>query len=238
MILGENGDKMSKSRGNVVNPDDVIAAQGADSLRLYLMFLGPLERDKPWNTHGIEGVRRFLDRAWRLVIDDEDNLDARVQDVDPQEDSLRILHKTIDAVTTMTEELRFNTAISQMMVFVNEMTQLDVRPRSILEQFVLLLGPYAPHMSEELWSRLGHVDTMAYEVWPVADPQYLVQDMITVVVQVNGKVREQLEVQADASDEDVKEAALGSEKIAQWTAGKQIVKTIYVPGKLVNVVVK
>jgi len=238
MILGENGDKMSKSRGNVVNPDDVIAAQGADSLRLYLMFLGPLERDKPWNTHGIEGVRRFLDRAWRLVIDDEDNLDARVQDVDPQEDSLRILHKTIDAVTTMTEELRFNTAISQMMVFVNEMTQLDVRPRSILEQFVLLLGPYAPHMAEELWSRLGHEGTLSYETWPVADPQYLVQDMITVVVQVNGKVREQLEVQADASDEDVKEAALGSEKIAQWTAGKQIVKTIYVPGKLVNVVVK
>ena len=238
MILGENGDKMSKSRGNVVNPDDVIDAQGADSLRLYLMFLGPLERDKPWNTQGIEGVRRFLERTWRLFIDDEENLDARVQDVEPREDSLRALHKTIDAVTTMTEDLRFNTAISQMMVFVNEMTQLQARPRAVLEQFVLLLGPYAPHLAEELWSRLGHPDTMTYEVWPVADPAYLVQDMITVVVQVNGKVRDQLEVRADASEEGVKEAALGSEKVAQWTEGKQIVKVIYVPGKLVSVVVK
>ncbi|MCK9996974.1 MAG: leucine--tRNA ligase, partial [Candidatus Krumholzibacteria bacterium] len=194
MILGENGEKMSKSRGNVVNPDDVIAAQGADSLRLYLMFLGPLERDKPWNTHGIEGVRRFLDRAWRLVVDDEENLDARVVDAEPGEDTLRVLHKTIDAVTVMTEDLRFNTAISQMMVFVNEMTSLEVRPRSVLEQFVLLLAPYAPHMAEELWSRLGHSGTLSFETWPTADPRYLVEDLITVVVQVNGKVREQLEV--------------------------------------------
>jgi len=191
MILGENGEKMSKSRGNVVNPDDVIADQGADSLRLYLMFLGPLERDKPWNTHGIEGVRRFLDRSWRLVVDDEENLDARVVDAEPGEDTLRILHKTIDAVTVMTEDLRFNTAISQMMVFVNEMTSLELRPRAVLEQFVLLLAPYAPHMAEELWGRLGHSGTLSYETWPVADPQYLVEDLITVVVQVNGKVREQ-----------------------------------------------
>jgi leucyl-tRNA synthetase len=238
MILGENGEKMSKSRGNVVNPDDVIADQGADSLRLYLMFLGPLERDKPWNTQGIEGVRRFLDRSWRLVIDDEENLDTRVQDVAPGEDSLRILHKTIDAVTTMTEDLRFNTAISQMMVFVNEITQLQVKPRAVLEPFVLLLAPYAPHLAEELWARLGHPDTLAYEAWPVADPAYLVQDMITIVVQVNGKVRDQLEIPADAPEQDVKEAALGSAKVIQWTEGKQIVKTIYVPGKLVSVVVK
>jgi leucyl-tRNA synthetase len=238
MILGENGEKMSKSRGNVVNPDDVIADHGADSLRLYLMFLGPLERDKPWNTQGIEGVRRFLDRSWRLVIDDEENLDTRVQDVAPGEDSLRILHKTIDAVTTMTEDLRFNTAISQMMVFVNEITQLQVKPRAVLEPFVLLLAPYAPHLAEELWSRLGHSESVAYESWPVADPAYLIQDMITVVVQVNGKVRDQLEVATDAPEQDVKEAALGSAKVAQWTEGKQIVKTIYVPGKLVSVVVK
>jgi leucyl-tRNA synthetase len=238
MILGENGEKMSKSRLNVVNPDDVIAAQGADSLRLYLMFLGPLERDKPWNTHGIEGVRRFLDRAWRLVVDDEENLDARVADAEPGEDTLRILHKTIDAVTVMTEDLRFNTAISQMMVFVNEMTSLEVRPRSVLEQFVLLLSPYAPHMAEELWGRLGHSGTLSYETWPVADPQYLVEDLITVVVQVNGKVREQLEVPADIGQEEIIAEALASEKVQSWTEGKTIVKTIYVPGKLVSVVVK
>ena len=238
MILGENGDKMSKSRGNVVNPDDVIAAQGTDSLRLYLMFLGPLERDKPWNTKGIEGVRRFLERAWRLVVDDEDNLDPRVQDTEPGEDSLRILHKTIDAVTTMTEDLRFNTAISQMMVFVNEMTSLEVRPRSVLEKFALLLNPYAPHMAEELWSRLGHAGTLSYETWPTADPQYLVEDLINVVVQVNGKVREQLAVPADIDKDEIIAQALASEKVQGWTEGKTIVKTIYVPGKLVSVVVK
>ena len=238
MILGENGEKMSKSRGNVVNPDDVIAAQGADSLRLYLMFLGPLERDKPWNTHGIEGVRRFLDRAWRLVVDDEENLDARVVDAEPGEDTLRVLHKTIDAVTVMTEDLRFNTAISQMMVFVNEMTSLEVRPRSVLEQFVLLLAPYAPHMAEELWSRLGHSGTLSFETWPTADPRYLVEDLITVVVQVNGKVREQLEVPADIGQDEIIAQALASDKVQSWTEGKTIVKTIYVPGKLVSVVVK
>jgi len=239
MILGENNEKMSKSRGNVVNPDDVIADQGADALRLYLMFLGPLERDKPWNTQGIEGVRRFLDRAWRLYFDIETNeLLPAVQDVPPTEAELHILHKTIDAVTTMTEDLRFNTAISQMMMFVNEMGGRDVRSRQVLESFVLLLGPYAPHMAEEIWARLGHTDSVAYADWPKADPKYLVEDTITVVVQVNGKVRDQLEVAADAEADAVKEMALASEKVQQWTADKTVAKVIYVPGKLVSVVVK
>ncbi|MFN2369977.1 MAG: leucine--tRNA ligase, partial [Candidatus Krumholzibacteriia bacterium] len=156
MILGENSEKMSKSRGNVVNPDDVIREHGADSLRLFLMFLGPLERDKPWNPRGIEGVRRFLDRVWRLYFDDEtDRLLPAVQDVAADEDVLRVLHRTIDAVTGMTEDLRFNTAISQMMVCVNELNQRQVRPRAVLEAFVLLLAPYAPHLAEEIWARLG-----------------------------------------------------------------------------------
>ncbi|MGD9549083.1 MAG: leucine--tRNA ligase [Candidatus Krumholzibacteriia bacterium] len=238
MILGENGEKMSKSRGNVVNPDDVIRDQGADALRLYLMFLGPLERDKPWNTHGIEGVRRFLDRVWRLYFDEEDGLAAPVQDVPPTDEALRILHRTIDAVTTMTEDLRFNTAISQMMVFVNEMNQLEVRPRSVLEDFAKLLGPYAPHLAEEIWAKLGNSGTLAHAPWPEADPQYLVAERVTVVVQVNGKVRDQLQVAPDADQETVKAMALESPKIRQWTEGKQITKTIYVPGKLVSVVVK
>ena len=208
-------------------------------MRLYLMFLGPLERDKPWNTQGIEGVRRFLDRAWRLYCDNETNeLLPTVQDVAPTEESLRILHKTIDAVTTMTEDLRFNTAISQMMVFVNEMTSLEVRPRSVLEQFVLLLSPYAPHMAEELWAKLGHAETLAYEPWPQADEQYLVEDLVTIAVQVNGKVREQLQVPADIDAEAIKELATGSEKVQTWVGDKTIVKVIYVPGKLVSVVVK
>ena len=238
MILGENGEKMSKSRGNVVNPDDVIAHQGADALRLYLMFLGPLERDKPWNTQGIEGVRRFLERAWRMFFDDEGRLQPQVREVEPGVDALRVLHRTIDAVTVMTEDLRFNTAISQMMVFVNELTALEVRPRAVLEPFVLLLAPYAPHLAEEIWAQLGHTESLAHAEWPTADPQYLVQDLITVVVQVNGKVRDQLEVPADIGPEEIIALGLASEKVQVWTGGKQIVKTIYVPGKLVSVVVK
>ena len=239
MILGENNEKMSKSRGNVVNPDDVIADYGADSLRLFLMFLGPLERDKPWSTTGIEGVRRFLDRVWRLYFDDEtDAFLPSVQDVAPGEEHLRILHRCVDAVTTMTSDLRFNTAISQMMVFVNEMNQQEVRPRAVLETFALLLAPYAPHLAEELWSRFGHEDTLAYAAWPQVDPQYLVADTVTVVVQVNGKLRDQIEVPADADKDVVLAQARGAEKIATWLDGKQVVKEIYVPGKLVNLVVK
>jgi leucyl-tRNA synthetase len=238
MILGENGDKMSKSRGNVVNPDDVIEDQGADALRLYLMFLGPLERDKPWNTHGIEGVRRFLDRAWRLCIDDEGELHPGVQDVEADDATLKLLHKTIDAVTEMTEDLRFNTAISQMMVFVNEMTNMEMRPRWVMEQFVKLLAPYAPHMTEELWSRLGHDQTIAYESWPVADAKYLVDDMITVAVQVNGKLRDQMDVPADITEDEIRAMIDGREKLKSHLEGKTLVKLIYVPGRLVSLVVK
>jgi leucyl-tRNA synthetase len=238
MILGENGDKMSKSRGNVVNPDDVIRDHGADSLRLFLMFLGPLERDKPWSATGIEGVHRFLDRTWRLFFDENDLLHPAVTDGPVDDDVQRALHKCIDQVTQMTEDLRFNTAISQMMIFTNEMNGRATRPRAVLEPFVLLLAPYAPHLAEELWSRLGHERSLTYEPWPVADPCWLVRDTVTVVVQVNGKLRDQLEVAADADPEQVKEMALASPKIRQWTDGKQVVKVICVPGKLVSVVVK
>ncbi|MBK7045103.1 MAG: leucine--tRNA ligase [bacterium] len=238
MILGENSEKMSKSRGNVVNPDDVIRVHGADSLRLFLMFLGPLERDKPWSTTGIEGVHRFLDRVWRLFFDEEDRFLPAVVDGPVDDEAQRALHKCIDQVTQMTEDLRFNTAISQMMIFTNEMNAREIRPRAALETFVLLLAPYAPHLAEELWSRLGHGRSLMYEPWPVADPQWLVSDTVTVVVQVNGKLRDQLQVAADADPEQVKELALASAKVRQWTDGKQIVKVICVPGKLVSVVVK
>jgi leucyl-tRNA synthetase len=238
MILGENGEKMSKSRGNVVNPDDVIRDHGADALRMFLMFLGPLERDKPWHPRGIEGIHRFLDRAWRLFCDEDDNLSADLQDVAPDEEALRILHTCIHEVTARTEDLRFNTAISQMMVFVNEMNPRPVKPRAIMEPFVLLLAPYAPHLAEELWHRLGHTDSLAYAPWPEADARYLVQDTVTVVVQVNGKVRDRLEVPVGALDDDVKHLALASEKVVPWLAGKELVKSVVVPGKLVSLVVR
>jgi len=238
MILGENGEKMSKSRGNVVNPDDVIRDHGADALRMFLMFLGPLERDKPWHPRGIEGIHRFLDRAWRLFCDEDDNLAPDLQDVAPDDASLRALHTCIHEVTARTEDLRFNTAISQMMVFVNEMNPRPVKPRAIMEPFVLLLAPYAPHLAEELWHRLGHTDSLAYAPWPEADARYLVQDTVTVVVQVNGKVRDRLEVPVGALDDDVKHLALASEKVVPWLAGKELVKSVVVPGKLVSLVVR
>ncbi len=222
MILGENGEKMSKSRGNVVNPDDVIGGHGADALRMYLMFLGPLDRDKPWNTKGIEGVRRFLDRVWRLYCDNEtDELLPSLQGGEPDEASLKILHRCIAEVTDRTENLLFNTAISSMMVFVNEMNQLAVRPRKVMEQFLLLLAPYAPHLCEELWRKLGHQKSLTYAAWPELDEQYLVEDLVTYVVQVNGKVREKLEVAADAGEDAVREAALASEKVQKWLEGKE-----------------
>ena len=238
MILGENGEKMSKSRGNVVNPDDVIHDFGADSLRLFLMFLGPLERDKPWNTSGIEGIHRFLSRVWRLILDEEDELHASISDAPADEETLRILNKTIDAVTTMTTDLRFNTAISQMMVFVNEMMPRDQRNRQAMESFLLLLAPYAPHLAEELWQRMGHNDPLALEPWPEVDSAWLVEETVTVVVQVNGKLRDQFDLPVDADEALVMEFVEKSEKLQPWLEGKKIVKTIFVPGKLVNLVAK
>jgi len=256
MILGENSAKMSKSRGNVVNPDDVIRDHGADALRLFLMFLGPLERDKPWSAEGIEGVRRFVDRVWRLYFDEDDRLHPAIQNSatdggpDATQDniaqdnatqidaSLHTLHHCIDQVTRMTENLRFNTAISQMMTFVNEMNVRDVRPRAVMETFVLLLAPYAPHLAEELWERLGHDHSLAREPWPEADPHYLTTETVTVVVQINGKLRDRIDVPTTADANTVKEQVLASEKIQQWLEGKTVVKTIYVPNKLLNFVVK
>jgi leucyl-tRNA synthetase len=238
MILGETGEKMSKSRGNVVNPDDFIREQGADALRLHLMFLGPLERDKPWNTKGVEGIHRFLARTWRLFLDEEDRLLPALQEREPDEAELRLLHATIDAVGRMTEEMRFNTAISQLMVFVNEMTQRPTRSRAALESFLLLLAPYAPHLAEELWERIGHGESLAYEAWPPADPRWLVREMVTVVVQVNGKLRSRLEVEAGADEQTVLDLAEANENVARWLVDKQVLKRVYVPGKLVNFVVR
>ncbi len=184
-------------------------------------------------------MRRFLDRCWRLFCDPETGaLLPSVQTTEPDEATLRVLHRTIDAVTSMTEDLRFNTAISQMMVFVNELNQLAVRPRAVLETFVLLLAPYAPHLAEELWAQLGHQRSLAYEPWPVADPRYLVDDTVTVVVQVNGKLRDQIEVPADAAKDAVIAQARATGKIVPWLEGKTVVKEIFVPGKLVSLVVK
>jgi leucyl-tRNA synthetase len=237
MILGEDGQKMSKSRGNVINPDDVVRDYGADSMRLYEMFMGPLEIVKPWSMKGVEGVYRFLGRVWRLYADEEGCLNGSIRRQAPSEEERRILHRTIKKVSEDLEGLRFNTAISAMMIFVNDMMKLELKAAETLEQFVLLLSPFAPHLAEELWERLGHSATLAYEKWPVHDPAILAEKEEEIVFQVTGRVRSRALVPVDISEEDLKKQALEDEKVKQWTEGKKIRKIIVVPHRLVNIVV-
>ncbi len=233
--------KMSKSRGNVVNPDQVVRDFGADSLRLYEMFMGPLEATKPWSTTGVSGVRGFLDRCWRLVVDeraDEIALAPQVVDDPPTDDHLRELHRTIDKVTKDIQSLSFNTAIARMMEFVNFCTPLDRRPRAILEPFVVVLSPFAPHLAEELWEILGKAPAVSTAPWPSVDERWLRDDTVEIPVQIQGKLRGRVTVAADADAEAMKAAAAADPKIAEQLAGKQIVKVVAVPGRLVNFVVR
>jgi leucyl-tRNA synthetase len=238
--LSARAHKMSKARGNVINPDAVVDQYGADSLRLFEMFMGPLEATKPWSMRGVEGVYRFLSRVWRLLIDDraeEMRLAAAVQDVPPARETLGKLHQTIQKVTEDLDGMRFNTAIAAMMEFTNHLTRLEVRPRSVLGPFVLLLSPFAPHLAEELWSALGHAGTLAYEPWPAYDPALTRADEIEVPVQVNGKLRSKITVPADIDEATLKSTALADERVRALIDGKQICKVIVVPKKLVNIVV-
>jgi leucyl-tRNA synthetase len=241
MILGENGEKMSKSRGNVVNPDTVVAEYGADSLRLYEMFMGPLSDSKPWSMEGVSGVRNFLGRVWRLVIDDRADdvqLVAAFNNQSPTPDQERVLHATIKAVTEDIDKLSFNTAIARMMEFVNFFTKETSRPRACIEPFVLLLSPFAPHLCEELWRALGHVDTLAYKPWPQFDEEVLRQDTLELPVQIGGKVRGKITAPAGADQAAVLTLAKADPRIAELLAGKTLVKEVVVPGRLVSFVVK
>jgi leucyl-tRNA synthetase len=242
IILGEDNRKMSKAWGNVVNPDDVIAEYGADSLRLFEMFMGPLEQMKPWSTKGVEGVYRFLGRVWRLVMEENQEGEwlfapAKVTDAAPSNELLRSVHATIQKVTDDIEKLQFNTAISALMVLVNDLTKETVRPRAAIETLLLLLAPFAPHMAEELWKQLGHGKTLSYEPWPVADAKYLVKSEAEVVFQVNGKVRGHVTVPIGADQNAVESVARALPAFAEWTVDKTVRKVIYVPNKLINFVV-
>jgi len=238
MILGEDGQKMSKSRGNVVNPDKVITDYGADSMRLYEMFMGPLEAIKPWSMQGVEGVHRFLQKLWRAVVDKETGeLDEAVKEAQADEETLRLLHQTIKKVGDDIETFNFNTAISAMMIFVNHLGRLPVRPKSVVEKLVLILAPFAPHIAEELWERLGHTGSLAYEPWPEYDKELIKEKEIELAVQVNGKIKDRIVVPADADDEQIKQKALASEKVAAALAGKEPRKIIIIKSRLVNIVI-
>ncbi|UOQ46095.1 leucine--tRNA ligase [Halobacillus salinarum] len=235
MILGEGNEKMSKSKGNVVNPDDIVYSHGADTLRLYEMFMGPLEASVAWSTNGLDGARRFLDRVWRLFIVEE-GLSANIKESTSDHSLDKVYHETIQRVSEHFENLRFNTGISQMMVFINESYKVNELPKEYVEGFVKLLSPVAPHLSEELWEKLGHEGSISYEPWPKYDETKLVEDEVEIVVQVMGKVRAKLTVNKDASKEDLEKTALENSQVQEWLEGKTVRKVIVVPGKLVNIV--
>ena len=259
LILGEDGQKMSKSRGNAVNPDDILVEFGSDAFRLYEMFMGPLEMVKPWNTKGVEGVYRFLGRVWRMFIDEQSEqefeqqltvnpdrgpellaalkLNGAVGQAEAAPEQLKVLHTCIKKVTEDMEHLRFNTAISALMVFTNEASNWDIRPLTVMNDFLLLLAPFAPHIAEELYAKVNGVDSsLAYQPWPSHNDEYLVESSIEMAVQVNGKVRDRIQIPADIDEAAIKRLALDSGNVKRHTDGKSVKKVIVIPGKLVNIV--
>ncbi|TKH07553.1 leucine--tRNA ligase [Peribacillus simplex] len=236
MILGENNEKMSKSKGNVVNPDDIVESHGADTLRMYEMFMGPLDASIAWSTNGLDGSRRFLDRIWRLLVNDDGTIADKMTETDDTGKLEKVYHQTVKKVTENYEELKFNTAISQLMVFINDAYKAESLPKVYIEGFVKLLAPVAPHIAEELWSKLGHSESITYGTWPAFDEAKLVDNEVEIVIQINGKVKAKLMVPTDTTREKLEEIAMGDDSIKEQIDGKTIRKVIAVPGKLVNIV--
>ena len=237
MILGEDGQKMSKSRGNVVTPDAVIADHGADSMRLYEMFMGPLDAVKPWSMQGVEGVHRFLQKLWRLAVDkDTGEIGDAVKETEADEATLRLLNQTIKKVGDDIESFGFNTAISAMMILLNHLVKLTVVPKAVIEKLVLVLAPFAPHIAEELWEKLGHAESLAYESWPEYDKELIKEKEIELAVQVNGKIKDRLVVAADADDELIKGKALASSKVQAALGGRPAKKVIVVKPRIVSII--
>ena len=259
LILGQDGQKMSKSRGNVVNPDDIMGEYGADAFRLYEMFMGPLEMVKPWNTKGVEGVYRFLGRVWRLFVDetsetefeqnqaaqgaehtgalDHIRLSAAIQDCAATPAQLKTLHACIKKVTADLDNFGFNTAISALMIFVNDAINWETKPAAVMRDFLKLLQPFAPHLAEELHAKLGGGSTLAYEPWPKFDPALLAEDTIEIPVQVNGKLRDKIVLPTGATQKEIEAAALASDKVKAFIGGQPVKKVIVVPKRLVNIVI-
>jgi leucyl-tRNA synthetase len=237
MILGENMEKMSKSRGNVINPDEIVNKYGADTLRMYEMFMGPLEATKPWNENGVEGIYRFLNRVWRLFIGEDGQLNPKIRrGADAGDAFKRTWHRSIKKITEDLESLRFNTAISQLMIFVNDAYKADRLPQEAMEDFVLLMAPIAPHIAEELWNRLGHEETLAYAAWPTYEEAWTIDNEVEIAVQVNGKIIDRTTVPSDVDESAMREIALGLDKVKEMLEGKTVRKVIAVKGKLVNIV--
>ena len=247
MILGEDNQKMSKSRGNVIGPDEIIDEYGADSLRLYEMFMGPLEATKPWSMAGVEGVYRFLARVWRLAMTENQEgiweVSPNLNEIEPDPKQNKVIHATIKKVTEDIESLAFNTAISQMMIYVNAFTTVDRRPVTALRTLLILLNPFAPHLAEELWERLSQrfpifTGQISQQAWPDWDATCLVEDEVEIIVQVNGKLRDKITVRKDLEREALEELALAVPKVKESVTGRSVQKIVIVPNRVVNVVVR
>ena len=239
MILGDDGTKMSKSRGNVINPEEIIDEYGADSMRLYEMFMGPLNKSKPWSTKGLQGCYRFINKLWSVIINEEGNLSSKIKDdIKPDNETLFIHHQTIKKLGDDIENLHFNTAVSQLMIYSNHMQKCDSISKNLIKELVIIIAPFVPHLAEELWSILGNKDSISYQEWPSYDESLIQLDNVTIAVQVNGKLRANIEVPKDSAEDFVVSEALSLENVKKFTSLGSIIKTIHVPNRLLNFVVK
>ena len=239
MILGDDGTKMSKSRGNVINPEEIIDEYGADSMRLYEMFMGPLNKSKPWSTKGLQGCYRFINKLWSVIINEEGSLSSKIKDdINPDNETLFIHHQTIKKLGDDIENLHFNTAVSQLMIYSNHMQKCDSISKNLIKELVIIIAPFVPHLAEELWSILGNKDSISYQEWPSYDESLIQLDNVTIAVQVNGKLRANIEVPKDSAEDFVVSEALSLENVKKFTSLGSIIKTIHVPNRLLNFVVK
>ena len=239
MILGDDGTKMSKSRGNVINPEEIMDEYGSDSMRLYEMFMGPLNKSKPWSTKGLQGCYRFVNKLWSIIVDENGNLSSKIVDSDEEEkDTLFLHHQTIKKLGEDIENLHFNTAVSQLMIYCNHLQKCSTVSKKLIEELVIILSPFVPHLSEEFWSLLGHSETITYQPWPQFDEGLIQLDEVTIAVQVNGKLRANINIAKDSDEKDVISEAMSLENVEKFTSEGNVVKTIYVPNRLLNFVVK
>ena len=239
MILGDDGTKMSKSRGNVINPEEIMDEYGSDSMRLYEMFMGPLNKSKPWSTKGLQGCYRFINKLWSIIVDENGNLSSKIVDSDEEDkDTLFLHHQTIKKLGEDIENLHFNTAVSQLMIYCNHLQKCSTVSKKLIEELVIILSPFVPHLSEEFWSLLGHSETITYQPWPQFDEGLIQLDEVTIAVQVNGKLRANINIAKDSDEKDVISEAMSLENVEKFTSEGNVVKTIYVPNRLLNFVVK
>ena len=239
MILGDDGTKMSKSRGNVINPEEIMDEYGSDSMRLYEMFMGPLNKSKPWSTKGLQGCYRFVNKLWSIIVDENGNLSSKIVDSDEEDkDTLFLHHQTIKKLGEDIENLHFNTAVSQLMIYCNHLQKCSTVSKKLIEELVIILSPFVPHLSEEFWSLLGHSETITYQPWPQFDEGLIQLDEVTIAVQVNGKLRANINIAKDSDEKDVISEAMSLENVEKFTSEGNVVKTIYIPNRLLNFVVK